>query len=603
MEKFKVKTGKETVPFFLLAFWCLLPFLHFLYRLIYGMLGRFPTTEELAETGFLAKSYFYQESVRGYQIQFYIIGIATFLFGLYKLLQHRKTVFYRESIQQRPWLFLFGILLCWAVVCTMCSDHPLNQFIGDFYLRDGLSSYFMYAAAFFCALMITEEKKKRSIILIFLAVIVFLSGILILQFFQIPFLHYCFPTKRATVFNQFNHFGYVICMTVTGLTGLYLYDEGAPKRRKVLYLSGVFFVSAALLYNDTFGAYLAALCAFVPVYFFYSLRGNKVNWRVFLPLILFLLISAVNASGIIPGFNGLAGNLGQSRKDFFNIITNAEEAKYAGTGRMTLWKDTLERIGERPFLGFGPMGFYWANQITNNDSTHNEYLQITAFLGTPGILLYLSALVTLFIHHWKKIRELSPMTMTAAGMAVVYLISACFGNPVFNTAPYLWIFLGLTASGALQGEKDMWEGCAEPRKKPDLIPELAVIGVLIIGIFGGIEAYLIKNTELNNESADGECIECAVALVQKQRQEEGEVPPGEYYLDVDHFKLVPVEEYRPKSYGLGQTLNGNDYAKKPVSTEGDITTVYDTALDYTDSVVKVIVGSKKITVLWNADNP
>ena len=104
---------------------------------------------------------------------------------------------------------------------------------------------------------------------------------------------------------------------------------------------------------------------------------------------------------------------------------------------------TVDWIRWRPIFGFGPEGLVRRHALSGNRLPHNAYLQITAFTGFPGLFFYLSALITLGVHHWRKIKALDSMVLVAAGAAFAYMVSQTFGVPVFNTEPYFWLFLGL----------------------------------------------------------------------------------------------------------------------------------------------------------------
>ena len=70
---------------------------------------------------------------------------------------------------------------------------------------------------------------------------------------------------------------------------------------------------------------------------------------------------------------------------------------------------------------------------------------MAGYLGIPGLLLYLGALISLAAARWKNLTELEPMVLAVSGVMIVYLMSACFGNPMFNTFPFFWMFYGLAA--------------------------------------------------------------------------------------------------------------------------------------------------------------
>ena len=104
---------------------------------------------------------------------------------------------------------------------------------------------------------------------------------------------------------------------------------------------------------------------------------------------------------------------------------------------------TTGMTANKPFFGYGPDAAE-VDEICNFSywRPHNEYLQHALYLGIPGLFFYLAALLGIGINRWKKLRVLSPMQVVAGGCVVTYLISACFGNTMFYTTPYFWMFLG-----------------------------------------------------------------------------------------------------------------------------------------------------------------
>ena len=437
----------ERLTFLLLFLWCILPILISFVLYTVGLLGAFPAAADLKKAGFQIGYLNYNITIEVYYKLFQVLGFVTFLYVVFHLLLSRKRLLKMTVLKSNPWVYLLlGLLLC-TIASTVLSYDPFFAFFGGEYVHDGLLSYFIYTNIFLCASMIRKEKYRRYLLRVFTAVVSYLAIIMIIQeLTRSPFLDYCFPSFRAVVFNQFNHFGYVLCMGILAFLGLYLHDKTAGRKLKITYMVGFCLLVFALLINDTFGAYLATAVAIPVVYIFYAKNGNKLRIKAFLPLIAFILVSALNILNVLPGSATLSKNLTQFGTDVKNVATGSEQAASAGTGRFTLWKDTLKRISEHPFFGYGPEGFYGRNAITNDDRPHNEYLLIAGYHGIPALIFYLSALITLAVHHWKRLKELDPLVVAVAGVTVGYLFSACFGNPVFNTVPFFWMFLGLTTA-------------------------------------------------------------------------------------------------------------------------------------------------------------
>lgn len=122
------------------------------------------------------------------------------------------------------------------------------------------------------------------------------------------------------------------------------------------------------------------------------------------------------------------------------------KADSAGTGRWGLWKNTLKYISERPVIGWGIEGIAERLELDSgglNNRPHNEFLQYAAFFGIPAAVLYICGLAGVFIHSWKKRFEIGKYSVACLSVAFTYIFSSLFGNTMFYTAPFLFIFLGL----------------------------------------------------------------------------------------------------------------------------------------------------------------
>ena len=289
---------------------------------------------------------------------------------------------------------------------------------------------------------------------------------------------------------------------------------------------------------------------------------------------------------LLPGANGMSVNFRQFGTDLWSVAIQSENAGRAGTGRYRLWTDTVKRIGQRPVFGFGPEGFYGENAIHNNDSPHNEYLQMAGFLGIPGLVLYLAALFTLAIHHWKHIRELDPLVVAVSGVTVVYLFSACFGNPVFNTAPYFWMFLGLTTA--------VGESAPSLLQVPELSAvnqqtrrrlAIGAVSVVLLGAVLGMQLHMAVKNEYLAEFSDLLAMEDAEMAARSMYARHVSKGENTFWFNADSFALIPAEQAKPAPYGRGTHTCGNSLYSFIIQ-EG-ILYSYDESADYTDKIIKV----------------
>ena len=86
---------------------------------------------------------------------------------------------------------------------------------------------------------------------------------------------------------------------------------------------------------------------------------------------------------------------------------------------------------------------------TLTSSPHNEPLTYAAFFGIPAALLYCAAVLTSVIKGLKT-NQCDDACRTAAFAALGYFVSSIFGVAMFYTAPFLFIFLGLSSGNSKQ---------------------------------------------------------------------------------------------------------------------------------------------------------
>lgn len=589
----------EQAAFCLLLAWCLLPCAAGIVFCIMAALGKFPTLEQIAAAGMALGGTNYGAALKAYQNMFHILGALTLLFALLTVAACRRRVFRSQSLRQSPWFYLFALLLGWALLSAFASGYFYHAFLGGAYFRDGLASYFIYAAIFVCASVIRDETRRRRLLRCFAAVI---SALALLMLVQVKtgsaYLNYVFPSARATVFNQFNHFGYMLCMAAVGLMGLLLHDTRAPKWLRTLYPALLLLLAYALVINNTFGAILATVLSVPVVLVFYVRAGRKLNGKVVALTLALAILALICFFALSARGGGLADNFAQLGRDLVKIATRAEDAGDAGTGRLQLWHDTLRRIRERPLFGYGPEGFVGPYALTDGKRTHNEYLLAAGSLGIPALALYLAGIITLAVHQWRRLRRLEPMVLAAAGMSVAYLLSAFVGNPVFNTAPYFWLFLGLTA-GVCPGETPLLSPVDDGRDEKGSVL-LTLLGVLLC-VSLCVCAGLSRRAERRLELTDLETMRAAETAARKAIDPAmlgGETAYSWYDREKDTLRSASLRP--PAPYGAGSFRDAESAA---YFQKNGYFYLYDESADYSGQVLVVVTmadedGSLKVGMRW-----
>ncbi len=167
----------------------------------------------------------------------------------------------------------------------------------------------------------------------------------------------------------------------------------------------------------------------------------------------FAVFFGISAIMTIAGC-GILESLGQFFTDVKDIADDPSKADETGTTRWLLWKTTAGYIRKRPLFGYGIEGIdNMLKKATGSSRTHNEYLQYAATFGIPEALAYTCACIGVFVRNLKHKTELKEGSLMRLIAAFTYLVSACFGITMYNTASFLFIFLGL----GYRSDEHEWE--------------------------------------------------------------------------------------------------------------------------------------------------
>ncbi len=357
----------------------------------------------------------------------------------------KKGIAIDRSTFLAPAPILFVLLSIW-VVCNVFLINGITYYTTEGALpnHENLSLYLEYYLCFFMmGLFVKEPKWKHRVFLLFISVSLVLVPLAV-------FLHQKVYTKDAIlcVYSNSNYYG-IVLNVVIGLCAAML--AGATRRKWKGFFAAALLVNTAVLYfNNTLGAWVGAFFACLFSVVALRIRDGKFNLRSLLAIGLFLgglIVCGFVDAAFISGKNNFAKNCISLFRDILNIWTDPDSssANHAGSGRWAIWKYYLSLVKEHPWSGVGLDGIRALDigQEIGQKRPHNEYLQYAAFLGIPGVLLYFSACLSVYIRAIRYRRHLDNLTLAALTAAFGYLVRAFFGNTVYNTTPYLHILLGL----------------------------------------------------------------------------------------------------------------------------------------------------------------
>lgn len=133
----------------------------------------------------------------------------------------------------------------------------------------------------------------------------------------------------------------------------------------------------------------------------------------------------------------------------------------AGTYRGYIWKNTVKIIGERPVFGGGPGSFFSLFMPYNDgynelsqygvpvDLAHNDFLNIAACTGLPGLGLYIAFLLSLAVRCIRAVKRCPVMLIFMAGL-LGYLVYSFFVFSIAIVSPLFWVMAGTADKCARQ---------------------------------------------------------------------------------------------------------------------------------------------------------
>ena len=433
MEKLKISKEKliktkDIVIFVLLFLWMIMP-----------ILQTFKVTDITIE---MHNLYF------GLMKLIAIVGIGTATITIYDKIKKAENK--KEIIKDILPIFIFILYMAWTLISCFQAKWRKNAFYGNSYRKEGWFMYVNYAGFFFCTMLLENKKLRKTLLNTFIITSIFLMSINRICLDGQRYQNIFENTEIAdSVFYQFNHYGYYLMLSLTCSLGLFITEKN--KVLKIIYLISYALIGYALIYNDTFGCYLAMLVILV-IYAIYAIIKKTDRKTIFIAITVFALLSgAIFKNGENLAYKNLS-QLGEDIKTIFCKILNIEiegediDKKFdkTGTNRMELWTNGIKFILEKPIIGHGPdnLRHLYLMKGIEQDRPHNLLIYLACVSGIPGMLIYVTAVGIIVIRGIKSLFQNDQRGKIYLIVVITYLISSMFGNSMYYTSPYFFIFLG-----------------------------------------------------------------------------------------------------------------------------------------------------------------
>ena len=371
-------------------------------------------------------------------------------------------------------LLLLVVYVCTVISAFLAPDSS-RALMGTEFRPDGLLMHTSFLALFVFSSYIKDDFHKKCIYAAYVFGFLLTGLIMIQQYYGIIgtagqepygafgeflneqyikaniFVGHFFKGTTGSFYNL-NHMGYYVIICAMLSVGMYIKAE--KKSSKIMSAIFMAFTFWVLVLNNTFGAYLAALGMVVVVFVLLFFRLKSRFTTAIMPFAVFVAVSVAvtlvssSDSLILKNFTTLGSDVANiASSDSGDASKDDSEAGSAGSGRWSLWVNTVEMIGEKPLFGYGPdnLADEYKARGAKLDRAHCEPLERAVSTGILSGLCYIAAIAYVIWTRLMRKDHLNSRTSVLIPLLVVcgYSISALVGVFLFYTACHYIIFMGM----------------------------------------------------------------------------------------------------------------------------------------------------------------
>lgn len=298
-----------------------------------------------------------------------------------------------QKILQHPLLLFLFISLGWIIISVLFSTDPVIS------LKYLLAKSWYVVAFVLAPLIIFKEKKFiRTAAITIAGSMLIVAVIALVRHYEYGFR---FANINDAVYPFFrNHVNYS-AMMVCIVPILLAFYMGVKKRtERLLIISAIIIVLAALIFSYARGAWLALLVGGIA----YWLIKKRLLFYAFIAAIIVLLASIFwlkNNDRYLNYSNDFKTTI--FHKDFSEHIVATYKLKDVSTAeRFYRWVAGVRMIKDNLLTGYGPNTFYdnykgyavpafktWVSDNKDRSTVHNYFLMLAIEQGIPGLLFFI----------------------------------------------------------------------------------------------------------------------------------------------------------------------------------------------------------------------
>lgn len=344
-------------------------------------------------------------------------------------------------------ILIFAMLI---FISTMLSSDIHTSIFGTEKRYDGMLSLFSYIIIYLCAKRFLRYKNNKTLLII-LYILYILVGILgIAQYYiKLPEIK-LFSKGVAGTFGNTNFMGNFLSMGIPIFSMVYI-----SKNKKLSLLTSLI-IFFGIIACGARSSWLAFATFFIILLAYLIQTKNKEYIkRTGILLVCFTLIFTY----LFTAKNSFTKSKIDAVKSDITVATTQGITNKMGSGRIQIWKITIELIKKYPIFGVGTDNLkkgirdnlteesidFMLRTKQQIDKAHNEYLQYAVTLGIPAMLIYIGFVLLILKDNIKEI-ETNNMKLILYLIVVSYLVQAFFNISTIGIAPLFWMALGLLDS-------------------------------------------------------------------------------------------------------------------------------------------------------------
>lgn len=393
----------------------------------------------------------YQKSgLKVYEIFLSGIGIISFIIYIISKIKNLKFSIYE--------IFIFILMIFSCLSLINAKDVNIAIF-GKLGRHEGLIAVLSYYSLFLTATNIKSKKYLKIIISSILTIGVlncfyglFQTGLLKSNIFKV---RDSWTYAKGLLGNSM-FFGTMMCLCYSLVLGIFYKIQKNKKNIFKIFLViillfifsiGIIISGSMAVYVSVFAIILLLIYELIRVF----IKSKKFNLKGLINILLPIIFLIISFLIFTKQTDLIQKDVNELKDQTINAIQGNVDDKF-GTGRIYIWRRTIEKIIEAPITGFGidnyRIAFYPALIDPMNgrvvDKAHNDYLQRMVCEGILSGFTYIVFLILIFIRNINKCKSSYHYGLFLA--FTCYAIEIFFSISVTRVAPIYFIILGLLIS-------------------------------------------------------------------------------------------------------------------------------------------------------------